>query len=145
MGFFSRLTSVGRLAASQQFRSSQPFINEVKIKSWEVAGCIGASFFLIYNIWSDRSKHVKMFCENMEEGKEYMDPKNNLRWNLMPDASFIINNATSDGHEAVAKKMVEPIDSIVQKEIEFSDMSYSGTLNFRKKYGGHYNLKDSSE
>lgn len=41
--------------------------------------------------------------------------------------------------------MVEPIDSIVQKEIEFSDMSYSGTLNFRKKYGGHYNLKDSSE
>ena len=38
----------------------------------------------------------------MEEGKEYMDPKKNLRWNLMPDASFIINNATSDGHEAVS-------------------------------------------
>lgn len=41
--------------------------------------------------------------------------------------------------------MAEPIESIVQKEKEFTDMSLSGTLNFHKKYGGNYNLKDSSE
>ena len=143
MGFFSRLTSVGRLAASQQFRNSKPYLNEAKVKSWEVAGCVGASFFLFYNIWSDRSKHVQIFCENMEEGKNYMDPNNKLRWNLLPDASFIIDNASVDGHDAAAEKLIEPIDSIVKKDAEY--FSLSGTKNYHQKYGGSYNLKDYSD